>query len=289
MNTISMNFPTRQRQPILQPLDRWSKRRTAITAVALAFVVCALALQAWRNAGLSQRDASRAALAATQRKLDDAGRVAAELPDLRTRVGASAMQPEHWTAGDALHAVAALAAQNGLRVTEIDPQASKSGTPNPAPTPAPSERALTFRAEGAFPEIRRFLEALSGLPRLVVPEAVQIRRQAGALTLDATLRIHDTLPAVPLAQPPRIDAFIVDPFAKESAAGFSRGAGMLLVGTLVGRHRAMALVQSAKSVEHVEPGQTIGDERLQRVQPRVIELVSGEGALRALTFAEDGK
>lgn len=122
-----------------------------------------------------------------------------------------------------------------------------------------------------------------------MPEAVHIRRQAGALTVDATLRIHDTLPAVPLAEPPRMDAFIVDPFAKESAAGSSRGAGMLLVGTLVGRHRAMALVQSAKSVERVEPGQAIGDERLARVQPRVIELVSGEGALRTLTFAEDGK
>ncbi|WP_244847375.1 hypothetical protein [Caballeronia sp. SL2Y3] len=287
MSTISMNFPTRPRQPILQPLDQWSKRRTAITAVALAFVVFALALQGWRNAGLSQRDASRAALAATQRKLDDAGRVAAELPDLRTRVAASAMKPENWTAGDALHAVAALAAQNGLRVSEIDPQATKSGMPKPAP--APAERTLTFRAEGSFPEIRRFLEALSGLPRLVVPEAVHIRRQAGALTVDATLRIHDTLPAVPLAEPPRMDAFIVDPFAKESAAGSSRGAGMLLVGTLVGRHRAMALVQSAKSVERVEPGQAIGDERLARVQPRVIELVSGEGALRTLTFAEDGK
>lgn len=122
--------------------------------MALAFVVFALALQGWRNAGLSQRDASRAALAATQRKLDDAGRVAAELPDLRTRVAASAMKPENWTAGDALHAVAALAAQNGLRVSEIDPQATKSGMPKPAP--APAERTLTFRAEGSFPRSDAF-------------------------------------------------------------------------------------------------------------------------------------
>ncbi|VXC48809.1 conserved hypothetical protein [Burkholderia sp. 8Y] len=287
MSTVTMNFPTRLPHPIFQPLDQWSKRRTAITAIALAFVLFALGLQGWRTSGLSQRDASRAALAATQRKLDDVGRVVAELPDLQTRVAASAMKPENWTAADSLHAVAGLAAQNGLRVTEIDPQALKSGVPKS--TPAPSERALTFRAEGAFPEIRRFLETLSGLPRLVVPEAVQIRRQAGALSIDATLRIHDTLPAVPPAEPPRMDAFVVDPFGKDGAAGFSRSAGMLLVGTLVGRHRAMALVQSTKNVEHFQPGQKIGDERLERVQPGAIELASDEGALRTLTFPEERK
>ncbi|MDR5855600.1 type 4a pilus biogenesis protein PilO [Caballeronia sp. LZ062] len=287
MSVITLHSLARQRPLILQPLDQWSKRRTAITALVFAFVVSALGVQGWRTSGVIQLDASRAALVATQRKLDDVGRVVAELPDLQRRVAASAMKPESWTAADALHAVAALATQNGLRVAEIDPQPTKNGMSRSTPTP--SERALTFRAEGAFPEIRRFLEALAGLPRLVVPEAVQIRRQAGALTIDATLRIYDSLPAVPLAEPPRMDAFIVDPFGKGGADGLSRGAGMLLVGTLVGRHRAMALVQGAKSVEHVEPGQTIGDERLQRVQPRAIQLASGQGAIRTLTFAEDGK
>lgn len=172
-------------------------------------------------------------------------------------------------------------------MTEIEPSAAKSGLRAAAQNA--SERTLTFRAEGGFAEIRRFLEALAGLPRLAVSDAVQIRRQAGALTVDATLAIHETLPAVPLAQAPRANAFIVDPFGRDGGADFSRGAGMLLVGTLVARHRAMALVQSAKRIEHVEPGERIGDERLERVEPRAIRLASGEGASRTLAFAEDGK
>jgi len=285
--TVSARVRPRVRQPILQPLDQWSTRRTAIVALALLLMVFALGLQSWLTSGLSQRDASQAALAATQRQADDAGRIVAELPELRARVAAASMKPANWTAAEALHAVASLAAQSGLRVSEIEPLAAKGVMRTAAQTP--SERALTFRAEAAFPEIRRFVEALAALPRLIVPEAMQIRRQAGALTIDATLRIHETLPAVPLAEPARANAFIVDPFGTDSAASASRSAGMLLVGTFVARHRAMALVESAKSVEHFEPGQAIGDERLERVQPRTIQLASGEGALRTLGFEEDRK
>lgn len=293
MNTITMTLPARSRSParirqsILRPLHEWSTRRTALTALALFAAVLALGLQAWLASGLSQRDAAKNALAATQRKAADAHTIVVQLPELRARVAAGSLTPVTWTAADALHAVAALAAQSGLRVTEIEPQSAKGGT-RPATQPA-SERALTLRAEGAFPEIRRFLEALAGLPRLVVPEAVQIKRQPGALTIDATLRIHETLPAVALAAPARTDAFVVDPFGTDGASGLARDAGMLLVGTMVERRRAMALVQSAKDIEHYEPGQKIGDERLQSVQPRVIQLASADGASRTLTFAEDRK
>lgn len=298
MNTLTMTLPGRARprergrKPILRPLHEWSARRTAFTAFALFACVFPLGLEGWLASGLNQRDAARTALAATQRKADDARTIVATLPELRARAAATSLAPATWTAADALHAVAALAAQSGLRVTEIEPQSAAKGrsrdSAQPA-TPPATQRALTFRAEGAFPEVRRFLEALAGLPRLIVPEAVQIKRQAGAVTVNATLRIHDTLPAVPLSEPARTNAFIVDPFGKDGATGLARDAGMLLVGTMVARHRAMALVQSAKNVEHYEPGQKIGDERLERVQPRAIQLASGEGASRTLTFAEDRK
>lgn len=165
----------------------------------------------------------------------------------------------------------------GLRKT-VDPKASP---------PAP-ERALRLRAEGTFEEIRRFLEGIAGLPRLVVPESVQIRRQTGALVVDATLRVFETLPPIALAtEAPRANAFIVDPFGSADAGG--RGAELLLVGTLVGPRRAMALLQSGNDVDGFAPGQKIGAERLGRVVPREVELARDNGFSRKLTIAEDRK
>jgi Tfp pilus assembly protein PilO len=289
MSTISMNFAanTRSRRApsILQPLDEWSRRRTACVAIALGLLAFVLGLQAWRTFDANQLDAGRVAWVATQAKVHDARRIAAELPDLRARAASGRMEPEHWSAADALRAIADLAAQSGLRVADIEPVAVKVGEPKLA-QPIP-ERALRLRADGAFPEIRRFLEALAGLPRLVVPESVQIKRQPGTLAIEATLRIFETLPAVSPITASRVDAFVVDPFGNADAV--TQGGDMLLVGTFVGRRRAMALLQSGRDVDGFAPGQKIGDEWLGRVVPRAIELARTDGISRKLTFAEDRK
>lgn len=291
MNTISINATGHARarpNPLKpRPFDQWSFRTTLLIATVLAALVFALGVQCWRTSGLIDLGASRAALTAAQEQSEHARDIAAELPELRKRADLNRLQPDHWTSADALHAVAALAAQSGLRVTGIEPMQPKGIDRKPLEPPV--DRALSFRAEGAFPEIRRFIESVAGLPRLVVPENVQIKRQNGALTIDTTLRIHETLPAVPLPQPVRANAFVIDPFGKDSAGDFGRGADMLLVGTLVSRQRAMALVQSGHDIDDFRPGQKIGDERLGRVVPREIELARDDGVSRTLTIAEERK
>ncbi|BBU28560.1 hypothetical protein BTHE68_22940 [Burkholderia sp. THE68] len=289
MSTIPMNLPVKRHSrgmpSVLQPLNEWSWPRTACVGLILGLLVFITGLRAWQMSDASQLDASRAAWAAAQAKARDAERIAAELPDLRARAASGRMEPEVWSASDALRAVADLAAQNGLRVAGIEPVALRGSDPK-AREPIP-ERALKLRADGTFAEMRRFLEALAGLPRLVVPENVQIRRQTGELAIEATLRIFETLPAVSPAAAPRANAFIVDPFGGADAA--AQGGDMLLVGTFVGRHRAMALLQSGHDVDGFAPGQKVGDEWLGRVLPRAVELARNDGMSRKLTLAEDRK
>jgi Tfp pilus assembly protein PilO len=290
MNALTMNLAARKDsrglRAVLQPPEEWSRLRTACVAVALAALVCAIGVRAWRTSGVSQLDASRAAWTAAQAKEKEAGRIAAELPGLRARAASGRMEPEQWSAADTLRAIADLAAQSGLREAAIEP-ATKKPVDAKAPQPVP-ERVFRLRAEGTFAEIRRFLDALAALPRLVVPEGVQIRQQAGALAVEATLRVFDTLPAIALATAaPREKAFVVDPFGR---ADFSaQGGDILLVGTFVGPRRAMALLQSGNDVDGFAPGQKIGGERLDRVVPRAIELARDDGMSRTLTFAEDRK
>jgi Tfp pilus assembly protein PilO len=289
MSTIPMNLAARKHprsvRSVMQPLDEWSWLRTAFIALALGALVFVAGLRAWRMSDASQLDASRAAWAAAQTKVQDAGRIVAELPGLRAKSASDRLKPENWSAADALRAIADLAAQSGLRVAGIEPVAPK-GADAKAHDPIP-ERALKLRADGTFAEIRHFLDALAGLPRLVVPESVQIKRQTGALAVEATLRIFETLPAVSPVAAPRANAFVIDPFGGADAA--AQGGDMLLVGTFVGRRRAMALLQSGSDVDGFAPGQKIGDEWLGRVMPSAIELARTGGVSRKLTIAEDRK
>ena len=289
MNAIALNSGfarqrTRGLPSVLQPIDEWSRLRTAFVALGLSVLVAVLGVRAWRMSDASRLDASRVAWAAAQAKVEEAGRISAQLPGLKARAASDRLSPEHWSSADALRAVADLAAQSGLRDAAIEPAARKGGdakTPQPLP-----ERVFRLRAEGSFAEIRRFLEALAGIPRLVVPDGVQIRWQAGALAIEATLRVFETLPAIPLAiAAPRANAFIVDPFGRADSA--ARTGDMLLVGTFVGIRRAMALLQTDGDVGGFAPGQKIGRERLGRVVPRAVELAGDDGFSRRLTLAED--
>jgi Tfp pilus assembly protein PilO len=271
MSALTMNVSARS---IWLPLDEWSARRTLLSALLLAFAVFFIGMQTWRASGLIDLEASRSALDEAHAKVGQARRLSANLPDLRARAKAGDLNPPSWTAADALRAITELATQSGLRVMEIEPI-----------QPNATDRALKFRADGAFPDIVRFLQALSGLPRLIVPERTQIRPQAGVLGIEAALRVYEALPAVPMPEPARTDAFVIDPFGKESAGGFARGSDLMLVGTFVGGHRAMALVQSGEDVDGFVAGQRIGDERIGRVAPRSIQLAGDDGLSRTLTIA----
>src|SRR5471032_1275885 len=274
-----MNLFAKLSSGMLQPLDAWSSYRIAVTGVVVAALVFAAGVWLWRSSDLSGTEASRSALHDVQQRLDRARAMAAELPGMRALSGDGAPLAR-WTVADALHELTALAAQSGLRIGMIEPSAQNGEG-------LETERPLKFRAEGSFIEIRRFLDALEGLPRLVVPADVQMKRVANALSLEATLRVFEDVPAVTRPEPSRLDAFAIDPFGVKNGAGVGDGGAMLLVGTLRARRRGMALVQTAAGVDGFLPGQMIGDERLGNVRSRSIELSRLDGVVRTIGFADD--
>jgi hypothetical protein len=263
---------------LLQPLDAWSGYRVALTGVVITALLFAAGVSLWRSSDPSGTEVSRSALHDAQQRLDRARAMTAQLPGMRARSGDGAPLIR-WTVADALHELTTLAAQSGLRIGMIEPSAQKGDG-------LEIERPLKFRAEGSFGEIQRFLDALEGLPRLVVPEGVQMKRAANALALEATLRVFENLPAITRPEPSRRDAFAIDPFGVKNGTGVGDGGAMLLVGTLRAWRRGMALVETAAGVDGFLPGQMIGDERLGNIRSRSIEL-SRNGVARTIGFADD--
>jgi Tfp pilus assembly protein PilO len=269
-------------QMALQPVDAWSRRRVAVTGLLVGALVFGLGTRLWHVSDLGGREAGRAALADAQQRLERSREMADRLPALRARLAEGAART-HWTFADALHDITSLAAQSGLRIGTIEPSPQRGEG-------LEAERPLRFRAEGSFGEIRRFLEALEGMPRLVVPSDVQLRRSgASSLAMETTLRVFEDLPPVARVEQTPRDAFAVDPFDVKSGVGAGEPGAMLLVGTLLGPHRAMALVETSAGVEDFAPGQMIGDERLGRVHRQSIELARRDGVPRTVGFAEDRK
>lgn len=263
---------------LLQPLDAWSGYRIALTSVVVAALLFAAGVSLWRSSDPSGTEVSRSALHDAQQRLDRARAMTAQLPGMRARPGDGAPLIR-WTVADALHELTTLAAQSGLRIGMIEPSAQKGDG-------LEIERPLKFRAEGSFGEIRRFLDALEGLPRLVVPEGVQMKRAANALALEATLRVFENLPAITRREPSRRDAFAIDPFGVKNGTSVGDGGAMLLVGTLRAWRRGMALVETAAGVDGFLPGQMIGDERLGNIRSRSIAL-SRNGVARTIGFGDD--
>ncbi|SAL63153.1 Pilus assembly protein, PilO [Caballeronia udeis] len=262
-----------------EPLDAWSGYRIALTGVVVAVLVFAGGVSLWWSSDLSGTEASRSASHDAQQRLDRARATAAELPAMRARSG-DGVPLARWTVADALRELTALAAQSGLRIGMIEPSAQKGEG-------LEIERPLKFRAEGSFGEIRQFLDALEGLPRLVIPADVQMKRVTNALALEATLRVFEDLPAITRPEPSRRDAFAIDPFGVKNGTGVGDGGAMLLVGTLRAQRRAMALVETAAGVDGFLQGQMVGDERLGNVRSRSIELSRPDGVVRTIGFADD--
>jgi Tfp pilus assembly protein PilO len=267
-------------QMALQPIDAWSRRRVAVTGLLVGALAFGLGARLWHASDLGGSEAARAALADAQQHLERSREMAGRLPALRARLAEGAPRA-HWTFADTLHEITSLAAQSGLRIGTIEPSAQRGEG-------LEAERPLRFRAEGSFGEIRRFLEALEGMPRLIVPSDVQLRRSgASSLAMETTLRVFEDLPPVARAEATPRDAFSVDPFDVKSGVGAGDPGAMLLVGTFLGPRRAMALVETSAGVEDFAPGQMIGDERLGVVHRQSIELARRDGVPRVVGFAED--
>jgi Tfp pilus assembly protein PilO len=272
---------------LAEPVDAWSGHRIALTSVVIGVLVFVLGASLWRSSDLSGTEASHAALNHAQQRLDRARSMTAQLPAMRTRLGQAGnnAHASRWSVADALREITALAAQSGLRIGTIEPSAQKGEG-------LETERPLRFRAEGSFGEIRRFMDALEGLPRLVAPSDVQMKRDVNSpnmstLSLEATLRVFEDLPAVARPGPSGRDAFAIDPFGVKNGSGAGNSGAMLLVGTLLGRRHSMALVETAAGVDGFSPGQMVGDERLGSVRTRSIELSRRDGVVRTMSFVED--
>lgn len=300
MNSFVSSHPARPRSAsanllafVLTPLDAWSRRRSIVCACVLAALVGAIGAKAWHSSDLSGVQASRAALADATRRMSHAQQIERELPALRMRTGAGANHLGDWSAADALDAAAKLASESGLRVSSIVPvtvHAPVAVKLSATSEPPPIDHPLRLRADGSFIEIRRFLDALAGLPHLAVPENAQIRRAASGgsgLTLDATLRIFEALPGFGNPAPSRAAVARSDPF---DARGDSATADVLLVGTLLAHRHALAMVRTPDGAEGFEAGQSIGHERVARVHPRFVELTrdGARGSVaRTIAFDEE--
>lgn len=145
-----------------------------------------------------------------------------------------------------------------------------------------------------------FLRGLSDLPVLIVPVDVTVKRDAAALSVNATLRVFNALRPAPSAA--FADAFaedsldsddeenvvFFDPFSQPQmqAADDSPDVSQLrLVGLLRDRTRGLALLDTPDGVTAVEPGQQIGVERVTRLDALGITLAKGS-ATRLLALTE---
>ena len=264
---------------LFDPVDTWSNWRVALTGLTVWLLVFVAGAFLWHASDLSGTEAARSAFDDAQRRLDRARTVIEQLPSMRARLSED-LPASRWTVADALHQTTALAAQSGLRIGTVEPSLQKGEG-------LEIERPLRFRAEGSFGAIRRFMVALEGLPRLVVPADVQMKRGANGLELEATLRVFEALPPVARPAPAPKDTLAIDPFGARNGVGAGGQGVMTLVGTLRGRHRAMALVETAEGVDAFAPGEMIGAERLGSIRSGSIDLARRDGVMRTVAFAED--
>ncbi|WP_321949176.1 hypothetical protein [Paraburkholderia sp. J10-1] len=264
------------------PLHAWSARRRLAVALTIAVLAFAAASGACIVGDPLGVHAARTALKDAQKRYDDARQVLAGLPALReaaARTPSSA--PRTGNSADDIRRISQLAAQSGLVLHVLEP-----GAAGGAQTEA--FRSIKLVAQGSFAQLCGLLEGLVREPALTAPSELAIRRTGSALSVSATLRVYDALPAVPLAaaasetaSPP---APARDPFAHAPAAGGAQD-GWRLAGILQDRQRTVALVETPEGVVTARAGETIGDARVVEVGPARVVVAAG-GVTRALGWAE---
>lgn len=283
----TMNWLNRMRMP----LHAWSRRRRLVVAVLIAATCFGVGANAWISADLSGAQASRAALAETQRRVADANRALAQLPGLRRHAAASSvgLAPDPWTSADDVRVVSLLAARSGVTLLTLTPgDASGAGMD--------TVRPIHLTAQTDFLHLIIFLRELPDLPVLVVPEDVTVKRGAGGLVVGATLHVFNGLRPVPMNPTPLVDedldaddeeVVFYDPFfpQQQMAGGAEDAAALRLVGLLRDRMRALALLETADGAATVERGQRLGGDTVTGIDTLSITLTNPVGT-RTLAFAE---
>ncbi|MEX3845886.1 hypothetical protein [Paraburkholderia sp. BR10882] len=261
------------------PLHAWSTRRRRAVASMIAVLALAAAGVACIVGDPLGVNAARAELQTAQKRYGDAQQVLARLPALRDAAARTASRaPRAGNSADDIRRISQLAAQSGLVLHALEPGVAGGAQ-------AEAFRSIKLVAQGSFAQLRGLLEGLAREPALTVPSELAVRRTGTGLSVSATLRVYDALPAVPLAVAP--GAAARDPFTHAAAAGTAED-GWRLTGILQDRQRIVALVETPDGVVTAQAGEAIGDARVLEIRPAGV-VVAASGTTRALDWAEPVK
>ncbi len=259
-----------------------------------------LATYAWRFIEADARAASEAAIDALEQRLRASRDKLARLPQLREASRAQSAQERlaPRSTGGGWHAIADLASRTGVTLRALTP-ASSAASAAQARTDKLAGRTFQVDGRADFSGLYAFLSGLSTLPIFVVPEAVDIKKDKGLLAFGATLGVFDMPPpraesashartAAPIAAASDARRLIADPFGEgEMGAQASASVGRL-VGIVRDERRALALFEAASGPLAVAavPGQTLGADRLVRIDAKSVTLASRTGT-RRIVLSED--
>ncbi|MEM5404975.1 hypothetical protein [Paraburkholderia unamae] len=262
------------------PLHAWSPHRRLVVALTIAVLALATASGACILGDPLGVQAASAALEAAQKRYGDAQQVLARLPALREAAARMPSRaPRAGNSADDIRRISQLAAQSGLVLQVLEPGVAGG-------MQAEAFRSIRLVAQGSFAQLRRLLEELAREAALTVPFELAIRRTGTGLSVSATLRVYDALPAVPLAVA-SATAATRDPFTHAAAAGRAED-GWRLAGILQDRLRILALLETPEGVVTAQAGEAIGNARVLAIGPARVVVAAG-GTTRALGWAEPAK
>ncbi|MGN6315327.1 hypothetical protein [Trinickia sp.] len=276
------------------PARTWTVKRRLMACAALAAAAFALATFAWRVLDAGSRTERAAEIQALERRVHESRIKLSGLPRLREAVGAARVSPRAAVRppGGEWQAVVDLAARTGVKLRVLEPAArAAAGRGRQGET---AERALRLEGRTDFAGLYAFVQGLSALPVLVVPRALDIKREPDGLAFEATLNVLDRSSArLTLATgasnadaggPPG------DPFHVGDAFSSPEASAARLVGLLQGGRQALALFERASGVQAAlaTPGQMLGAEKIVSIDTFGVTL-SGQGGVRRLSWPENGR
>jgi len=282
------------------PALRWSVGRRLMACVALAAGAFVIVTALWRALQANSPTNSGASIETLERRLLESRAKLAQLPRMRDAAKAqtAAAHAERSAGGERYPVadLAALATHAGITVRALEPaSAADSARPRSGNRPI---SALRIVGRTDFDGVYAFLQGLSTLPRLVVPETVSVRRESGALGFAATLSVFDGVPAQrprPLSGKALVrpggderGRLAADPFGADLPARQAGTSASRLVGLVRDASRSLAVFEGASGARAavVAPGQALGAERVVRIDLGGVLLASRAGQ-RRIALPED--
>ncbi|MEJ8799625.1 hypothetical protein WKR88_25410 [Trinickia caryophylli] len=271
----------------------WGAAHRCVAAAAAAVAAFACSWYGAHVAGLDGHLAGQPAPAELARRVEAARARVAELPSVRGRMQAG---PERnpdvsSSAGPRWQAVSTLAARHGMTIRTLEPRAVVGDGPH-------AVRPVRMSARTSFAGLVGFVQRLSTLPVLVVPVEFSVEQADGMLLLETTLRVHEGLPASPIAREGEAapdgqrargeerQPWFHDPFDVSRQQAARQVRAVRLLGTMRDGHRSIAVLDTSEGTMVRLAGQAVGLERLVRIGPRAVTL-AGQAGERVMTLAEE--